>query len=103
MFGSKWINRIDNFGVWILLFLILLFIFTGYGMTRQVMDPVLAKYIHSQLLPIPLFVFFLIHALKSIYKQFKNWRIFKNERVLNGYIYLLAFIVTGLFFWLYFR
>ena len=57
MFGGKWINRIDNFGVWILLFLILLFIITGYGATKNIMDPVLAKYIHTQLLPIPFFLF----------------------------------------------
>jgi len=103
MFGSKWIARLDNFGVWILLILIFLFILTGYGMTKHIMDPVLAKYIHSRLLPVPLFAFLLIHVLKPVYKQFKNWQIFKNERALNFYVYLLAFIVTGLFFWLYFR
>ncbi len=103
MFGGKWINRIDNFGVWILFFLVLLFIFTGYGVTRHIMDPVLAKYIHSQLLPVPLFFFFLVHVIKSVHKQFKNWRVFKNERVLDLYVYLLAFFVMGLFFWLYFR
>ena len=103
MFGGKWINRIDNFGVWILLFLVFLFIITGYGTTKNIMDPVLAKYIHTQLLPIPFFVFLLIHVLKSVYKQFKNWNIFKSERVLNGYVYGLGIIVAGLFVWLYFR
>ena len=103
MFGSKWMKRIDDFGVWILLFLILLFIVTGYGVTKHIMDPVSAKYIHSQLLPIPFFIFLLIHVLKSVYKQFKSWNIFKNERVLNGYVYLLGVIVAGLFIWLYFR
>lgn len=103
MFGSKWIDRIDNYGVWILLSLVLLFILTGYGMTRHVMDPLLAKYIHSQLLPIPLFFFFLIHVIKPVYNQFKSWNIFKNERVLNFYVYLLMFVVIGLFCWLYFR
>ena len=89
MYGVKWINRIDNFGVWILLFLVLLFVITGYGMTKNIMDPVLAKYIHARLLPIPFFVFLLIHVLKAVYKQFKSWNIFKSERVLNAYVYLL--------------
>ena len=101
MFGSKWINRIDNVGVWILLLLILLFILTGYGMTRHIMDPLLAKYIHSQLLPLPLLILFLIHILKPIYQQFKTWNIFKSERVLSFYVYFLAFLVSGLFIWLY--
>ena len=69
MFGGKWLNRINNFGVWILLFLIFLFIITGYGMTKNVMDPVLAKYIHTRLLPIPFFVFLMVHVLGSVYRQ----------------------------------
>ena len=103
MFPSKWIDRIDNFGVWILLFLVLLFVLTGYGMTKHIMDPVLAKYIHGQILPVPLFVLFLIHILKPVRAQFKRWNIFKNERILDLYVYLLAFITLGLFFWLYYR
>ena len=92
MFGGKWLNRINNFGVWILLFLIFLFIITGYGMTKNVMDPVLAKYIHTRLLPIPFFVFLMVHVLGSVYRQFKNWNIFKSERVLNIYVYCLALL-----------
>ena len=103
MFGGKWINRIDRFSVWILLLIIFLFVITGYGMTKNIMDPVLAKYIHTQLLPIPFFVFFMVHVLKSVYRQFKNLGLFKSERVLNSYVYLLGFIVTSLFIWLYFR
>ena len=103
MLGNKWLERVDHLGVWILLFLVLLFILTGYGMTKHIMDPVLAKYIHSQLLPLPLFFFLWVHILKPVYKQFKNWRIFKSERTLTAYVYLLTFAVTGLFAWLYFR
>ena len=103
MFGEKWINRIDRFSVWILLVIIFLFVITGYGMTKNIMDPVLAKYIHTRLLPIPFFVFLMAHVLGPVYRQFKNWKMFKSERVLNIYVYLLGFIVTGLFIWLYFR
>lgn len=103
MFGAKWIAKIDAVGAWILFFLILLFIVTGYGMTKQIMDPALAKYIHSQLLPVPLFIFFMIHAIKSLYKKLKDWCLFKSELWLNIYLYSLAFMVTGLFIWLHFR
>ncbi|MEI7998513.1 MAG: hypothetical protein WCH62_03295 [Candidatus Omnitrophota bacterium] len=103
MLGSKWIDRIDNIGVWVLLLLVLLFIFTGYGMTKHIMDPVLAKYIHGQILPIPLFILFVIHVLKPIHNQFKKWNIFKSEHTLDFYVYLLVFIFIGLFIWLYYR
>ena len=103
MLGSKWIDRIDSFGVWVLLPLVLLFVFTGFGMTKHIMDPVLAKYIHGHLLPLPLFIFFLIHILKPVRNQFKNWKIFKNEKILDIYIYTLALLISVIFLWLYFR
>ena len=103
MFGSKWIDRIDNWGAWILLLLILLYVFTGYGMTKNIIDPVLSRYIHVQLLPIPLLIFFLIHVLKAVHRQFRNWHIFKNQLLLDVYVYILGGIITGLFLWLYFR
>ena len=103
MWGTKWVNRIDHFGVWILLLLILPYVFTGYGMTRHIMDPVLAKYIHGQILPIPLFILLLIHVLKPVYQQFKNWNIFKSEKIIDIYVYILAFVFLMIFLWLYFR
>jgi len=103
MLGSKWINRIDNFGVWGLLFLVLLFVFTGLGMTKHIMDPVSAKYIHTHILPVPLFLLFLIHVLKPVRNQFRRWHIFKSHVVLDSYIYILAFILMAIFLWLYFR
>ena len=99
----KWINRVDQFGVWVLLFLVLLFVMTGYGMTKHLMDPVSAKYIHTQLLPVPLLVFFCLHVVKAIRNQFKRWKIFKSAAVLDGYVYAITLIVLLLLLWLYFR
>ena len=102
MFGGKLLNRIDKFGVWILLALVLSFVFTGYGMTKHIMDPVLAKYIHTQLLVLPLLIFFCIHVVKAIRNQFKKWKLFNDERILDLYAYALTFIVTIILIWLYF-
>jgi len=103
MFGDKFLKKIDSFGVWILMGLILSFVLTGYGMTKHLFDPVWAKYIHTQILPIPLLIFFCIHVIKAVRNQFKKWNIFNEERVLDVYTYALVLIVTILLIWLYFR
>ena len=103
MLGGKFLNKIDKFGVWILMALVLAFVLTGYGMTKHIMDPVLAKYIHTQLLPLPLLIFFCIHIIKAVRNQFKKWNVFSNEWVLDLYAYGLVLVVTILLIWLNFR
>ena len=103
MIGGKLLVGIDKIGMWILMALILLFVLTGYGMTKHIMDPVLAKYIHTQLLPLPLLIFFCIHVVKGVRNQFKKWKLFNDERILDIYAYTLTFIVTIILIWLYFR
>lgn len=103
MLGGKFLNQIDKFGMWILLALVLSFVLTGYGMTKHIMDPVLAKYIHTRLLPLPLLIFFCIHVVKAVRNQFKKWNLFNNERLLDIYAYTLVFLVTIILIWLFFR
>ena len=103
MFGGKFLTRIDQFGMWVLMVLVLSFVLTGYGMTKHIMDPVLAKYIHTHLLPLPLLIFFCIHVVKAVRNQFKKWKIFNDDRILDLYAYALVFIVTIILIWLYFR
>ncbi len=103
MFAGKLLNKIDKFGVWILMCLVLLFVFSGFGMTKHIMDPVAAKYIHTQILPVPLLIFFCIHILKSVRNQFKKWNIFSNETAIDIYAYLITLIITLILIWLYFH
>ncbi|MBF0571980.1 MAG: hypothetical protein HQL12_08950 [Candidatus Omnitrophica bacterium] len=103
MFAGKVLSKIDKFGVWVLLSIVLAFIFTGYGMTKHLMDPLAAKYIHTQILPLPLLIFFCIHILKAVRNQFKKWNIFKNEALVDAYSYAITLIVTLVLIWMYFR
>ena len=103
MLAGKLIAKIDKFGMWILLALVLSFIFTGYGMTKHVMDPVLAKYIHTHILPIPLLIFFCVHVLKAVRNQFKKWNVFSSELAVDIYAFSLTFIVIFILIWLYFQ
>jgi hypothetical protein len=103
MLGGKFLNQIDKFGMWILMALVVSFVFTGYGMTKHIMDPVMAKYIHTQLLPLPLLIFFCIHVVKAVRNQFKKWKLFNDDRVLDIYAYGLVLVVTVILIWLFFR
>ncbi|MDE1920874.1 MAG: hypothetical protein KGI24_05430 [Candidatus Omnitrophica bacterium] len=103
MLGGALLNRLDKFGMWILMAMVLGFVMTGYGMTKHIMDPVLAKYIHTQLLPLPLLIFFCIHVIKGVRNQFKKWKIFDNDRTLDIYAYALVLSVTAILIWLFFR
>jgi hypothetical protein len=100
---DKWIHRIDEFGAWALLFLVLSFVMTGFGMTKHIMDPVLANYIHTRLLPLPLFFLFIVHLIRPVQKQFKNWNVFKKETTVSIYVYLLALIFMAAFAFLFLR
>lgn len=102
MFGARLLNKIDKFGMWILLCLVLLFVITGYGMTKHLMDPVAAKYIHTQILPVPLLIFFCIHILKSVRNQFKKWNVFSSATTTDIYAYAVTLIITLILIWLFF-
>ncbi len=103
MLGEKWIRRLDSIGVWTMLFLMLAFFFTGLAMTKQIIDPATANYIHTHVLPVPMLLFFFIHILKPVHRQFTKWGIFKSERAVDGYVYALAVILITLILILYFR
>jgi len=64
--------KIDRYTQWVLLVLVLVFIITGYGMTKQIIDPVLATRWHINILPIPLFIFLGLHILPCL-KRFINF------------------------------
>ncbi len=102
MFAGKILNKIDKFGVWVLMSIVLAFVLTGYGMTKHLMDPVAAKYIHTQILPVPLLIFFCIHTLKAVRNQFKKWNIFKSEFAVDAYSYAITLVVTLVLIWIYF-
>jgi hypothetical protein len=101
MFGGRWIKRIDDFGAWALLVVVPLFVLSGWGMTKTLIDPALARFIHTRMLPVPLFFFFLVHILRPVRERFKAWNIFKNDAALDAYVYILALIMMGLFLWLF--
>ncbi len=94
---------IDRYGCWILAALMLLFIITGLGITKEFMDKTLAKQLHENVLPIPFYLFILIHAFLPVRAKFLEWKIFKNEKIASAYTLTLFAILLFLFLWMHFR
>jgi len=99
---EKFLVKLNRFSAWILLILIILFIVSGYGVTKQVINPVFAANLHNKLLPIPLFIFFLLHVGISIRYALRRWKLFKNEKTANAYVLIISLIFLIFFFWLFF-
>ena len=98
---EKFLIKLNRFSAWVLLVLIILFIISGYGMTKQIIDPIFATQLHDNILPIPLFIFFLLHVGISIRYALRRWRLFKDNKASDIYVLILGLILLILFFWLY--
>src|SRR3989338_4293833 len=99
----KLFSVIEHYGCWILAVFMLLFIITGLGITKNIMDPRLAKQLHENILPVPFYVLFLIHAFFPVRAKLIQWRLFKSERTAERYACALFWILLALCFWLHFR
>lgn len=99
---DKFLIKLSRFSAWALLVLILVYIITGYGMLKAVIDPVFSRYLHNNLLPIPLFIFFAFHVCISSGYALRRWGVFKSAKSANIYAFVLGLIFLILFFWLYF-
>ena len=99
---EKFLIKLNRFSAWVLLVLIILFIVSGYGMTKQIINPVSARYLHDKVLPIPLFVFFLLHVGMGVRYAFLRWNLFKSEKTVDIYILMIGLVVLTFFLWLFF-
>ncbi len=77
---GKILITLNRISAWILFVVIILYIVTGFGMTRQIIDPVFARYLHISVLPWPLFIFLGLHIIicfRNLYRRLKSR--FKND------------------------
>lgn len=91
----KFFNKLNTISALALLFLMLTYFITGYGMTKNIIDRGFATYLHTEILPIPIIIFFIIHAALGIRILLKRWRLF-DDKVIK-YISLLILMAIFLF------
>jgi cytochrome b subunit of formate dehydrogenase len=103
VFMLKVLAAIDRYACWILAVIVLLFIITGLGITKDFMDKQLAKQLHENVLPLPFYVFVLLHAFLPVRAKLVQWKVFKNEKSAGIYTSVLFTLLLSLFLWLHFR
>lgn len=79
----------------ILLVLVILYFISGYGITKGIIDPDVAKFLHERILPVPFVLFLLLHIAFWVKKLLLG--LIKDERWVNGYLIILLSIIFILF------
>jgi hypothetical protein len=97
------LTNLSRYSAWVAMLVVVLYILTGYGMTKRIIDPDLAKRLHQHVLPIPLFLSLILHGGISARGALRRWRVFKNPLSADAYAAVLGVVVLGLFVWLYLR
>ena len=94
--------KLNRFCAWALLILLILYVVTGYGITKGIIDPALSKYLHDKLLAIPFFIFFVLHVGISGSYALIRWRVFKNLTSAQVFAAIFCLVMLAVFLWLYF-
>jgi predicted heme/steroid binding protein len=94
--------KINRIAAWVLFFTILLYFFSGYGMTKGFIDRQLSLTLHQSILPFITFTAFIIHVSISIKYAFIRWKIWNpiSKSIIIavlGFIFLL-FIYLEFFY-----
>lgn len=91
-----WLVKIDRFFAWVLLICIIIFLLSGYGMTKGIIDPAVAVLLHETILPPVLIVAFVGHTSLALRLVFMRWRMWnKVSLAALVLIYLLFFFGFG--------
>ena len=95
---QKYLIKLDRLSAWVLLFCMLAYGISGYGMTKGIIDYNLATNIHLYLLgPIALTAF-IVHTAWAIHLAFMRWGIWNvGTKTLLALIYL-GIITTFVYF-----
>lgn len=97
---NQFLIKIDRFCGWALFLLMFLYFISGYGITKGIIDPVLAKSLHERWLPFPTFIAFILHSAINL-KFLLIRKGIKDEVWLNVYIAVLGLVFFTLFMYLY--
>lgn len=87
---------------YLLFVFILVYFITGFGNVKGIIDRQLAKEIHEDVLPLPVFICFVLHGLINIKFYFLR-RGAKDGPLLNLSLGLSGVVLFTLFFYMFFR
>jgi hypothetical protein len=94
-------TKISRFTAWVAILMCVLLILTGYGMTKRIMNQDTAKYLHTVIFPIPLFVSLIVHGGLSARTSLRRWKVFEHDGVGDLYVLAISVVLLSLFLWLF--
>lgn len=87
--------KLDRLAAWVLLFVVLAYAVTGFGLTKGIIDQQLALSLHLGWLGGIGLIVFVIHTHHAIGLAFKRWRIWN---MFSRFVLFLFYIITAAFF-----
>ena len=97
---NTFLIKLSRFCGWAMLFIMLTYIISGYGMTKEIINPFTAKYLHEVLLPIPFFIMLIIHVAVNARLALIRWK-WGSDKWISWYVVFLSLFFLIFFFWLY--
>ncbi len=91
---ERYLTRIDRISAWILLASFILYMISGYGLTKGLIDHSLARSFHIQFLPLILIISFTIHvclALRLSLIRWQAWNSFSKCLLVLGCLSFVGF------------
>lgn len=96
---NKILFQLSRWSGYCLIAMMLLYFISGYGMTKNIIDPVFAKTLHEKWLPIPATIFILCHILFR-FRSFLRKRIDDSNWV-NIYLLVFGLVILIIALYLY--
>jgi predicted heme/steroid binding protein len=95
---QKIIIKFDRLAAWILFTVLIIYAISGYGMTKGIIDPVLAQNLHlNWLAPIAL-LSFTVHTSWAIHLAFQRWNFWNLFSKIILFLFYFVLIVSLIYF-----
>ncbi len=91
---KKFLMKFDRVSAWSLVAVMVAYFVTGYGQTKEIIPPDLAKFIHDKILPLPSIVAFAFHSAYGMHVALKRWKVWGRPWSLVLVLYA-AILVVG--------
>jgi hypothetical protein len=92
---KKILIKFDRLCAWALVAIIVVFFISGYGVSKGIIPPEFAKFLHETLLPIPGVIAFAFHSAYGMHITFKRWKIWGPAWKMILILYAVA-LITGI-------
>jgi predicted heme/steroid binding protein len=90
---NQFLVKLDRSCAWILFFSVVLFLFSGYGMTKNIISEGVAQTLHLDILPLILIVTFAVHTGLATRMALMRWRIWNAVSMTTLFLIYLSFLI----------